>query len=210
MPTDTAHTTSTEWIVSNKRKRNNYKDTSSHRNLKKKIITPHVESYEEYKKTVSIRDKHKAHLDKWIYDILDGKKEQEKIIYQNDYFLIIPTYVWTNSNNDDLHLLTIPFNKKLRTIRSLNTNYLSLLDQMYKKTLEIIKDKYEIDISDLNIEFHYTPSTYHLHLHFVNKKKEDSSDIHYKHTYNDVINNIKNDENYYINNNLNINLVKFI
>lgn len=50
MPTDTAHTTSTEWIVSNKRKRNNYKDTSSHRNLKKKIITPHVESYEEYKK----------------------------------------------------------------------------------------------------------------------------------------------------------------
>lgn len=43
---------------------------------------------------------------------------------------------------------------------------------MYKKTLEIIKDKYEIDISDLNIEFHYTPSTYHLHLHFVNKKKK--------------------------------------
>ena len=81
---------------------------------------------------------------------------------------------------------------------------------MYKKTLEIIKDKYEIDISDLNIEFHYTPSTYHLHLHFINKKKEDISDIHYKHSYDNVINNIKNDENYYINNNLNINLVKFV
>ena len=210
MLTDNEYTTTTEWIVSNKRKRNTYKDTSSHRNLKKKIITPYIESYEEYKKTVSIRDKQKAHLDKWIYDILDGKKEQEKIIYQNDYFLIIHTYVWTNSNNDDLHLLTIPYNKKLRTIRSLNTNYISLLDQMYKKTLEVIKDKYKIDISDLNIEFHYTPSTYHLHLHFVNKKKEDISDIHYKHSYNNVINNIKDDKNYYINNNLNINLVKFI
>ena len=45
MLTDNEYTTTTEWIVSNKRKRNTYKDTSSHRNLKKKIITPYIESY---------------------------------------------------------------------------------------------------------------------------------------------------------------------
>ena len=73
--------------------------------------------------------------------------------------------VISNSPNN-FNLLVMPFDFTLRTIRNLKACHIPLLCEMKSKALEVIS-KYvaDIDKSKLHCEFHYTPSTYHLHLH---------------------------------------------
>jgi len=69
---------------------------------------------------------------------------------------------------------------------------------------KIIKDKY--DIKNLVIYFHYRPSVWQLHMHFMNVETDnkESFSLPRAHLVSSVINNLKNDSNYYINNDLEI------
>ena len=75
-----------------------------------------METYEEYQKLINEYDMER---DKWIYNIIDGESEQEHVIYRDDKILIIPDYKWNVDDIVKIHLLTIPIDKTLRTIRSL-------------------------------------------------------------------------------------------
>ena len=46
---------------------------------------------------------------------------------------------------------------------------------MKNVTCKIIKEKYKLDMDDLKIYFHCHPSTYHLHIHFVNIFNNDAN-----------------------------------
>ena len=167
-------------------------DITKMKRTEKKIIR---ESYEEYLKSIKKRDINK---DKWIYNIIYGLSEQEKIIYRDDSCVIIPTYMWDSLNIDKLHILCLPTDISLRTIRSLTAEHIPLLEHMKNVTLEVIKNKYGIDECYLKMFFHYEPSTYHLHIHFVNIAHYDArSSVEYSHELNNVIFNLTIYSQYY-------------
>jgi len=167
-------------------------DVAKMKNSEKKIIR---ESYKSYLKTLENRDPKK---DKWIYNILDGTSEQESILYRDDYCIVIPTYMWDSVNIDKLHILCLPTDITLRSIRSLTNEHITLLQHMKNVATEVIKSKYNLDECYLKMFFHYEPSTYHLHIHFVNASNHDSrSSVEYSHELHNVMFNLSICSNYY-------------
>jgi len=159
---------------------------------KNKII---YETYEQYLESLKKRDLSK---DQWIYNIINGTSEQDKILYQDDHLIIIPDYTWNENNIEDIHILTIPKDITLRTIRSLSRDDIEFLNLMRDKTTNIIKEKYNINDNLLKVYFHYLPSTYHLHIHFahINNKNINSS-VEYTHDFDSVIYNLELCSDYY-------------
>ena len=162
------------------------------RRFEKKLIR---ETYEEYLKYIKYRDPRK---DQWIYNIIDGISEQNLILYRDELCIVIPTYVWDGINTDKMHLLCLPTDITLRSIRSLTSEHIPLLEHMKAVTLYIIKQRYNIDENYVKMFFHYEPSTYHLHIHFVNVANyEARSSVEYSHELNNVIFNISICPDYY-------------
>jgi m7GpppX diphosphatase len=167
-------------------------DATKMKNPEKKIIR---ETYDSYLKTLEIRDPKK---DKWIYNILDGISEQDTILYKDELCIVVPNYKWNSTNLDKLHILCLPMDTSLRSIRSLTLKHIPLLKHMKKVTTEIIKKKYNIDEGFLKMFFHYDPSTYHLHIHFSNVSNIDSlSSVEYSHELNNVMFNLFICSDYY-------------
>jgi len=153
------------------------------------------ETYDEYLEFIKNRDSEK---DRWIYNIIDGLAEQDNIIYRDEYSIVIPTYIWDSINIEKLHILCLPTDINLRTIRELTILNVPLLEHMKKVTLQQIEKKYGLKEENLKIFFHYEPSTYHLHIHFINNVYKDSgSSVEYSHDLDSVIFNLKIDSDYY-------------
>jgi m7GpppX diphosphatase len=69
---------------------------------------------------------------------------------------------------------------------------------MKKITLEKIEEVYGLKEENLKMFFHYDPSTYHLHIHFVNTLYTDcGSSVEYSHDLDTVIFNLGLDNDYY-------------
>ena len=157
------------------------------------------ETYQEYIDLINSRD---PNIDKWIYNIIDGFAEQDNILFKDDECVIIPNYTF-NVNDplksyDKLHILTIPMDKTLRCIRSLTSEHVTLLKFMKLKTVDIIYNFFGIKEESLKIFLHYNPSTYHLHIHFVNILFTDcNSSVEYSHDLDLVIFNLELDGDYY-------------
>lgn len=161
------------------------------------------ESYQEYLQLIEKNDENFKNKDKWIYDIIDGIEEQDNVYYQDDQIMVVKNWEWvTNPSSktlsvDDLWILTIPKDKSLRSIRSLDQSHIPLLEHCKNKTIEIISEKFNLN-DELKIYFHYAPRTWHLHLHFVNVKNEKAnSSLYCAHDIDDVIKNLRLDNNYY-------------
>jgi m7GpppX diphosphatase len=113
-------------------------------------------------------------------------------------FLGWKKYFWDGKNIDKLQLLCMPTDKTLRSIRSLDIYHIPLLEHMKKITLQVIRDKYELEERYIKIYFHYQPSTYHLHIHFVNiSSNQLHSSVEYLHDFNSVLFNLSICSDYY-------------
>ncbi len=167
-------------------------DVNQMKRFEKKIVR---EKYEDYLKYITKRDMKK---DQWIYNIIDGNSEQDSVIYRDKFCIIFPTYMWDGKNIDKLHLLCMPLDINLRSLRSLNASHIPLLEHMKNVTLNIINNNYGLEEHYLKIFFHYEPSTYHLHIHFVNVAHHEArSSVEYSHELNNVIFNLSICSDYY-------------
>jgi m7GpppX diphosphatase len=167
-------------------------DINQMRRFEKKIIR---ESYQDYLNYISKRDIEK---DRWIYNIIDGTSEQDSVLHRDMLCIVNPTYIWDGKNLDKLHILCLPTDLTLRSIRSLTSEHIPLLEHMKKVTLNVIKEKYGINECYIKMFFHYEPSTYHLHIHFVNVAHHDArSSVEYSHELNNVIFNLSICPDYY-------------
>jgi hypothetical protein len=167
-------------------------DLNLMRRSEKRIVR---ESYEDYLRYIAKRDPKK---DQWIYNIIDGTSEQDSVLYRDEHCIVIPTYMWDGKNVDKLHVLCMPTDVSLRCIRSLNSSHIPLLEHMKRKTVEVIKYKFNLDEHYLKMFFHYEPSTYHLHIHFVNSACHDSrSSVEYSHELHSVMFNLSIRDDYY-------------
>jgi len=153
------------------------------------------DTYEEYLEVIITRDISK---DLWIYNIIDGRSEQERVLYQDTEIIILPNYTWNCIDNKKMYLLTMPKDKSIRCLRSLDSSHLPLLKKMKDKTLEIIKDMYNFNENEIKMFIHYPPSTYHLHIHFTLVSNTDvNSSVEYSHELSNVIFNIGLNSDYY-------------
>ena len=159
----------------------------------KKIVR---ENYNEYIKNRDAR-LNQDEL-KWIYDIVDGNTEQETIILKTDDFVVTPSYVWDGKDIFKLHILSIVCDKSITCIRDLNKSHVPLLKSMRDMTLKKIKEVYRLDKCYIKMFIHYSPSTYLLHVHFVNiYNTQCNSSCEYSHELNSVIFNLKMNTRYY-------------
>jgi m7GpppX diphosphatase len=138
------------------------KDVTQMKQRVKKLVQ---EDYETYLQTLEKRD---AKKDIWIYNIIDGISEQEAILHRDDKCIVFINYFWDGKDIDKLQLLCMPLDRNLRSIRSLDESHVSLLEHMKQVTLQVIREKYGLEEEYIRMYFHYEPSTYHLHIHFVN------------------------------------------
>jgi m7GpppX diphosphatase len=153
------------------------------------------EDHETYLQTLENRDPKK---DQWIYNIIDGISEQESILYRDEKCIVFINYFWDGKDTDKLQLLCMPTDTNLRSIRSLDASHLPLLKHMKTVTLDVIREKYGLEEGDIKMYFHYEPSTYHLHIHFVNTVSNHlHSSVEYSHELNSVMFNLKIMSDYY-------------
>jgi diadenosine tetraphosphate (Ap4A) HIT family hydrolase len=168
------------------------KDVTQMKHRVKKLVQ---EDYETYLQTLDKRDDKK---DIWIYNIIDGISEQESILYRDDKCIVFINYFWDGKDIDKLQLLCMPIDRNFRSIRSLDASHISLLEHMKSVTSQVIREKYGLEEEYIKMYFHYEPSTYHLHIHFVNiASNQLHSSVEYSHELNSVIFNLKMKTDYY-------------
>ena len=153
------------------------------------------ETYEQYLEVLEKRD---AKKDQWVYNILDGTTEQDKVLYRDDEIIILPNYTWDGKDLFKLHVLTFPFDRSLRSIRSLDGSHINLLIHCRDNTLKIIEQVYGYQQEQIKMFLHYTPTTYHLHIHFMLiTNTAANSSVEYSHELSNVIYNLSIKSDYY-------------
>jgi m7GpppX diphosphatase len=164
---------------------------------KEKVFCKQVreETYDEYKEIIKTRDFSK---DIWIWNIVNGISEQNDILYRCNDFLIILNYTWNKKDMTNLHVLAIPSDSSLYTIRSLREKHVDLLKEMKTMTLKMIETTYGLKEGQLKIYFHYAPQTYHLHIHFAALTNDEAySSVAYSYDLDSVIFNLQLCSKYY-------------
>jgi m7GpppX diphosphatase len=129
----------------------------------------------------------------WLYDVIDGKKEQDTVVIKHDDpehgFVVAKDSKWslndynramqwsaerTPENNDSklpfalaksMWLLMLPIRRDVKSIRDLNQDHLPMLKQVKKEVLEYVKKMFGFEQEDIVMYFHYVPTFYHFHIH---------------------------------------------
>ncbi|KZC07267.1 PREDICTED: m7GpppX diphosphatase [Dufourea novaeangliae] len=127
------------------------------------------ETYELYKNVTLPYIESSSFSLQWVYNILEQKAEQDKIVYEDRDekvgFVMVNDLKW-NGNVNTLKLIALPF-QKILSIRELNASHLPLLRNIRDAGIEAISKKFNLPASQLRIYFHYQPSYYYLHVHFA-------------------------------------------
>ncbi|XP_063835412.1 m7GpppX diphosphatase isoform X2 [Ostrinia nubilalis] len=130
--------------------------------LYEKLTLPHIE-------------KEQFNL-QWVYNILEGKSEQDRIVHNNkcekEGFVLLPDLKWDGVTKETLYLLAIVRRKGIKSLRDLDGSHLPLLKRVRDEGKKSILDKYKVPGSQLRIYLHYQPSFYHLHVHFTYLRHE--------------------------------------
>lgn len=120
-----------------------------------------------------------------------GKATNEKIIYQDDNFIVLKD----KKHSKDSYHYTAWALKDIRSLIEIDINIINQLNQIK----QILIDKKFIDES-AKIFFHFPPNIWRLHLHFVQENHKFLADEYEIHYFNEIINNIKINSNYYLEN----------
>ncbi|XP_068217304.1 m7GpppX diphosphatase isoform X2 [Palaemon carinicauda] len=107
----------------------------------------------------------------WIYNILEHKKEVERIVFEDtdpeNGFILVPDLKWTGEQIENLYLQAIVHRRDITSIRDLRACHIPLLKNVLNKGTEAIEKKYGIPSYKQRVLLHYQPSFYHLHFHFT-------------------------------------------
>lgn len=139
---------------------------------------------------------------KWIYDIIDNGAQQSNVVYRTSEYVLIRDQVWNTNDLDininELHMLALISDKRLSSVREIKQNDLDMLVRIKNDSIIKIQEKYNLDQEKMKVYFHYTPSTYQLHIHFVHIEKCDyKTSVEVCINFDDVIKNISIDPEYY-------------
>ncbi|VDN06903.1 unnamed protein product [Thelazia callipaeda] len=154
------------------------------------------ESADDYKSLTLPHLKERQLPLNWVYNLLDHRAEVERIIFEdqdpNNGFLLLPDMKWDGKELSNLYVLAIIRRKGIKSLRDLTGNDLPLLENVRQKSYAAIKEKYGLTEHEIRAYFHYQPSFYHLHIHFIYVCYDaPASAVAKAYLLEDVINNIK-------------------
>ncbi|XP_055377447.1 m7GpppX diphosphatase [Condylostylus longicornis] len=137
----------------------------------------------------------------WVYNILEHKQEADRIIFEDEDkeigFILIPDLKWDGSK-ETLYMLALPHKHGMKSLRDLNETHLPLLKNIRDSSYKAIKEKYDLDETQIRVHIHYQPSFYHLHVHFTILTNEAGGiNCERSHLLDTVINNIELVSDYY-------------
>ena len=118
----------------------------------------------------------------WVYNIIEGKKEVEDVIFRTPFdastpntegFLMLPDLNWDRKTLESLHLLAVVERRDLWSLRDLKRRDIPWLrhmrQQLIQSTLQVYTD---LDADQLKLYVHYQPTYYHFHIHIVHVQLE--------------------------------------
>ena len=159
------------------------------------VRSRYLESYEDYKNKIVPHAKKNKHR---VIDIINGNKDQDQILYQDEHFILIPDIKWNGKDKLELRILAFFKDKNLLSMRDLTGDNIAILQHVKNKSCQIIKEKFNLVEDQLKIFFHYHPTIWRLHLHFMNILfRSPSSSIERAHSIYSTIENLKLDSNYF-------------
>lgn len=165
----------------------------SNTSFEKKTI---LETYEMYKEVTEPWIESQSRTE-WVENIINGVSESEKILFSDEDCVLLPDYKWRSMNVDELYLLCIFKNEKLRSLRDIQD--VELLKKIKSNIYRTIKERYGLDSAQVSLYFHYPPTYYRLHLHIVHNKTIEfvSAHVNLAHSLDTVIYNLTLQEDYY-------------
>lgn len=141
-----------------------------------------TETAELYRNAVRpyMQSKREAGRLNWVYNIIEGRKEVEDVIYRTELgtagdegFLLLPDLNWDRTTLDSLHLLALVERRDIWSLRDLKRKHIPWLEHMRDKLLAATVGAYpSLDADQLKLYVHYQPTYYHFHIHIVNVAHE--------------------------------------
>lgn len=147
-----------------------------------RFVTETPEIYRDKVRPLMRANREEGRLN-WVYNIIEGRKEVEDVIYRtplgrdgDEGFLLLPNLHWDRKTIDALHLLGIVERRDLWSLRDLKKKHLPWLRHMRAKLIDATVKTYpQIEEDQLKLFFHYQPTYYHLHIHVVHVMLEANS-----------------------------------
>ncbi|KAI4205387.1 MAG: hypothetical protein LQ350_000428 [Teloschistes chrysophthalmus] len=132
-----------------------------------RMVTETPEIYRDHIRSYIVKQREAGRLD-WVFNILEGRKEQKDIIYRNpgqdgttdEAFLLAPDLNWDRETLTSMHLLGLVQRRDIWSVRDLKKEHVVWLKHMREKILEATVQKYPSVEKD-------QPTFYHLHIHVV-------------------------------------------
>jgi m7GpppX diphosphatase len=113
----------------------------------------------------------------WIFNILDGRTEQEDVILRSNWsapdqsgFLLLPDLNWDRSTASALHLLALVQRRDIWSLRDLKKKHVPWLRGLRVQVVRGAAGVFEsgrVEEDELKCYVHYQPTYYHFHVHVV-------------------------------------------
>ncbi|PVI03544.1 scavenger mRNA decapping enzyme [Periconia macrospinosa] len=135
-----------------------------------RVVTETPEIYAAYTRPWIVRQREKGTL-QWIFNIIEGRTEQEDVIYResgDEGFLLLPDLNWDRKTLTSLHLLGLVVRRDIWSVRDLTKDKTEWLRHMRDKLLDATVKLYpDIEKDQLKLYIHYQPTYHHFHIHVI-------------------------------------------
>lgn len=122
----------------------------------------------------------------WVFNILDGRTEQEDVVARVDWdsptntgFLLLPDLNWDRKSVAGMHLLALVQRRDIWSLRDLKPAHVPWLKDMRRQIVTAVAaavangGRFDfpagttIDADEIKCYVHYQPTYYHFHVHVV-------------------------------------------
>ncbi|SMR58664.1 unnamed protein product [Zymoseptoria tritici ST99CH_1E4] len=110
----------------------------------------------------------------WVFNILEGRKEQENVLFRSaesdpqDDFLLLPDLNWDRQTESSLHLLALVSRRDIWSVRDLKKSSVPWLRHLRSTLATTVAGMYpDVEVDMLKFYVHYQPTYYHFHIHIV-------------------------------------------
>lgn len=157
----------------------------------------------------------------WVYNILDHKKEVDRIVFEepplppssppsstpSGGFLLVPDPKWKSHPNPSdtpkeewrhhtctagLACLAIVHDRDIGSLRDLRRKHVPLLKNVLEKGLKAIEKVYGVGPEEIRVFVHYVPQFFHFHVHFSRLSLAHGIEVERAHLLSDIIDKIEN------------------
>ncbi|KIW60658.1 hypothetical protein PV05_00858 [Exophiala xenobiotica] len=140
-----------------------------------RMVTETPEIYSKHINPYIASQRAAGRLD-WVFNILEGRTEQEDVIarcdwgsHSNSGFLLLPDLNWDRKTVQGMHLLALVQRRDIWSLRDLKKKHVPWLkavrDQIVTAATKVFPG--EIEADEVKCYIHYQPTYYHFHIHAV-------------------------------------------